>query len=105
LGEPYFCSPSFKPGGPCNPPTFIVKQIDIPTSVVNAFQAVRTSAIQIQVLQNQVLQRTAEAAGIAALNQQLSKAGMNYVLLKAIESGSIKFWVLPSNTGVAAATR
>ena len=102
LGEPFFCSPSFKPGGPCNPPTFIVKQIDIPTSVVNAFQAVRTSAIQIQVLQNQVQQRNAEAEGIAALNKQLSIAGMNYVLIKAIESGSINFWVLNAKTGVAA---
>jgi len=98
LGEPYFCSPAYKPGGPCAPPTFIVKQIDVPTAVVNAFQAVRTSAIQIQVLQNQVLQRQAEAEGIAALNKQLSIAGMNYVLLKAIESGSIQFWVLPGGT-------
>ncbi len=99
LGEPYFCSPSYKLGGVCKPPTFIVKQIDVPTAVVNAFQAVRTSAIQIQVLQNQVAQRKAEAEGIAALNRQLSVAGMNYVLLKAIESGSIQFWVLPSGTG------
>jgi hypothetical protein len=98
LGEPYFCSPGYKPGGKCDPPTFIVKQIDVPTPVVNAFQAVRTSAIQIQVLQNQVLQRQAEAEGIAALNKQLSIAGMNYVLLKAIESGSIQFWVLPGGT-------
>jgi hypothetical protein len=98
LGEPYFCSPGFKPGGKCDPPTFIVKQIDVPTPVVNAFQAVRTSAIQIQVLQNQVLQRQAEAQGIAALNKQLSIAGENYVLLKAIESGSIQFWVLPPGT-------
>jgi len=104
LGEPYFCSPLFRPGGPCNPPTFIVKQIDVPTPVVNAFQAVRTSAIQIQVLQNQILQRQAEAEGIAALNKQLSIAGMNYVLLKAIESGSISFWVLPTNTGVTLTT-
>ena len=102
LGEPYFCSPQFKPGGPCNPPTFIVKQIDIPAPVVNAFQAVRTSAIQIQTMQNQVLQRKFEAEGIAELNQQLSIAGYNYVLIKAIEAGSINFWVLSSNPGVAA---
>jgi hypothetical protein len=100
LGEPYFCSPSYKPGGVCNPPTFIVKQIDVPGPVVAAFQAVRTSAIQIQVLQNQVLQRKAEAEGIAALNTQLRIAGYNYVLLKAIESGSIQFWVLNGTTGL-----
>ena len=100
LGEPYFCAPTFKTGGKCDPPTFVVKQIDIPTAVVNAFVNVRTSAIAIQTMQNQVLQRKAEAEGIAALNKQLSIAGMNYVLLKAIESGSINFWVLPSNAGV-----
>jgi hypothetical protein len=104
LGEPYFCSPLFKPGGPCNPPTFIVKQIDVPSPVVNAFQAVRTSAIQIQTMENQVLQRKAEAQGIAALNTQLGIAGENYVLLKAIESGTISFWVLPSNAGVTLTT-
>ncbi len=95
LGEPYFCSPLFKPGGPCDPPTFTVKQIDVPVPVVTAFQAVRISAIQIQTMQNQVLQRQFEAEGIAELNKQLSIAGYNYVLLKAIESGSINFWVLP----------
>ena len=100
LGEPYFCAPTFKPGGKCDSPNFIVKQIDVPSPVVNAFQAVRTSAIQIDVLQNQVLQRKAEAEGIAALNKQLSIAGQNYVLLKAIESGKINFWVLPSDSGI-----
>jgi SPFH domain/Band 7 family protein len=99
LGQPYFCSPTFKDGGACDPPTFIVKQIDIPSSVVNAFVAVRTSGIQIQVMQNQIKQRQAEAAGIAALNSALSVAGENYVLLKAIESGNINFWVLPSGAG------
>jgi len=79
-----------------------VKQIDIPAPVVNAFQAVRTSAIQIQTMQNQVLQRKFEAEGIAELNKQLSIAGYNYVLIKAIEAGSINFWVLSSNPGVAA---
>jgi hypothetical protein len=100
LGEPFFCAPTFKPGGTCDPPTFIVKQIDIPKSVVSAFVAVRTSQIQIQTMKNQILQRQAEAAGIAALNSQLKIAGMNYVLLKAIESGKITFWVLPTDSGL-----
>ena len=100
LGEPYFCSPTFKPGGRCDPPTFIVKQIDIPSSVATAFLSVRTSAIQIQTMVNQVAQRKAEAEGIAALNKQLAIAGQNYVLLRAIESGKINFWVLPTNSGL-----
>ncbi len=99
LGQPYFCAPTFVAGGKCDPPTFIVKQIDIPAQVVAAFQAVRTSAIQIQVMVNQIAQRKAEAAGIAALNSALAVAGENYVLIKAIESGKINFWVLPGGTG------
>jgi uncharacterized lipoprotein YmbA len=94
LGEPYFCAPTFKPDGKCSPPTFVVKQIDIPSSVAGAFVDVRTSEIQIQTMLNQVKQRQAEAEGIKALNTQLSIAGENYVLLKAIESGKINFWVL-----------
>jgi hypothetical protein len=104
LGEPYFCAPTFKPGGRCNPPTFIVKQIDIPPSVVSAFLAVRTSAIQIQASVNQIAQRKAEALGIAALSKQLAIAGQNYVLLRAIESGGINFWVIPSNSGLTLTT-
>jgi hypothetical protein len=106
LGQPYFCGPTFQPGGRCDPPTFVVKQIDIPSSVVTAFQTVRTSAIQIQALVNQIAQRKAEAQGIQALNSALSVAGENYVLLKAIESGNITFWVLPGSTpGTSTITR
>jgi hypothetical protein len=99
LGEPYFCAPTFHAGGRCDPPTFIVKQIDIPSSVVAAFVNVRTAAIQVQVMQFQIQQRQAEAKGIEALNSALAVAGQNYVLIKAIESGKINFWVLPSGTG------
>ena len=37
---------------------------------------------------------------INALNGALSQAGMNYVLLRAIESGKINFWVIPQGSGV-----
>ncbi|MDQ1534321.1 MAG: hypothetical protein QOF28_2082, partial [Actinomycetota bacterium] len=103
LGEPYFCAPTFKPGSRCESPNFIVKQIDIPSGVVTAFQNVRTSQIQIDVMKNQVIQRQEEAKGIAALNVELRIAGTNYVLLRAIEQGKINFWVLPSNSGVTIA--
>ncbi|MEQ1785423.1 MAG: SPFH domain-containing protein [Acidimicrobiales bacterium] len=93
LGQPYFCGPTFVPGQTCEPPTFIIKKIDIPEGVAAAFEANRTAEVQIA-------QRTAEAEAIRALNESLSEAGMNYVLLKAIESGKIDFWVLPSDSGV-----
>lgn len=103
LGAPLFCSPSFAPGGECGAPTVIIKKIDIPKSVVAAFEANRTSQIQVTTSQNQIAQREAEAKAIDALNAALSKAGMNYVLIKAIESGKINFWVLPSDSGVTLA--
>lgn len=99
LGQQYFCAPTFRPGKKCEDPTFIVKKIDVPKSVVTAFELNRTSQIQIQTMKNQVLQRQQEAEGIKALNAQLAIAGENYVLLKAIESGSINFWVLPEGSG------
>jgi regulator of protease activity HflC (stomatin/prohibitin superfamily) len=100
LGDQYFCAPTFRPGGRCDDPTFVVKKIDVPKSVVSAFENNRTSQIQIQTMLNQVRQRQAEAQGIKALNEQLAIAGQNYVLLKAIESGSINFWVIPDGTGL-----
>jgi regulator of protease activity HflC (stomatin/prohibitin superfamily) len=100
LGQPYLCGPTFAPGGDCEPPTFIIKKVDIPQSVSDAFEANRTSQIKVLTAQNEIAQRTAEAEAIKALNQGLSQAGMPYVLLKAIESGKISFWVLPSDSGV-----
>jgi hypothetical protein len=50
--------------------------------------------------QNEIAQRAAEAEAIKALNEGLAEGGMPYVLLKAIESGKISFWVLPSDSGV-----
>jgi regulator of protease activity HflC (stomatin/prohibitin superfamily) len=100
LGQPFLCGPTYEPGHACSAPTFIIKKIDIPPDVVKAFQDNRTSQIQVQTSQNTVLQRQAEAQAIEALNVGLSQAGMNYVLLRAIESGNISFWVLPSDAGV-----
>lgn len=100
LGAPLFCGPTFTAGGECGSPTFIIKKLDIPDSVVTAFEGNRTSAIEVLTSQNEIAQRAAEAQAIEALNQGLAEAGMPYVLLRAIESGKISFWVLPSDSGV-----
>ena len=100
LGGQYFCGPNFRPGGECRDLTFVIKRIDIPKNVQASFELNRTSQVAIATEANRVIQREQEAKGIAALNESLSKAGMNYVLLKAIESGTIKFWVVPSDSGL-----
>jgi hypothetical protein len=100
LGQAYFCAPTYEPGHDCGSPQFNIKKIDIPPDVVKAYQDNRTSQIQIATSQNTVAQRQAEAQAIEALNAGLSQAGMPYVLLRAIESGNISFWVLPSDSGV-----
>ena len=96
LGEDYFCGPKFKPGGKCAEPTFVIKSADIPKDLVKAFQDNRTSEVQILTKQNEIEQRQAEAQAISALNI----SGEDYVLLRGVESGQIKFWVVPSNNGL-----
>jgi regulator of protease activity HflC (stomatin/prohibitin superfamily) len=96
LGEQFFCDPTFRSGGDCGDPTFVIKKVDIPVSVAKAFEDVRTSEIKVQTKENEVRQREAEARAIAALGL----TGQEYDILKAIESGKITFWVLPNESGV-----
>jgi hypothetical protein len=96
LGQHFFCAPTFEPGGDCGDPTFVIKRVDIPTSVAAAFEDVRTSEIQIGTRENEVRQREAEARAIAALGL----TGEEYGILKAIESGQITFWVLDGEGGI-----
>ncbi len=96
LGHQFFCSPQFHPGGKCGDPTFVIKTLSIPKTVAAAFQANRTSAIQILTKQNEVAQRAAEAQSI----RELGLTGQEYDTLKAIESGKVSFWVLPNNSGL-----
>jgi hypothetical protein len=96
LGQQFFCAPTFRPGGECGNPTFVIKRVDIPTSVARAFEDVRTSDIQVETKENEVRQREAEARAI----RSLGLTGQEYDILKAIESGKITFWVLPNDSGI-----
>jgi hypothetical protein len=96
LGQRFFCAPTFRPGGDCGDPTFVIKRVDVPASVSKAFEDVRTSEIQIQTKENEVRQRQAEAEAIRALGL----TGQEYDILKAIESGKITFWVLNGEGGI-----
>ena len=100
LGRRFFCGPTFAPGGECGDPTFIIKRIDIPESVAAAFESNRTSEVLITTRENEVRQREQEARAIAVINEALQQNSRAYVLLKAIESGKINFWVLPEGTDV-----
>jgi len=95
LGRRFFCGPTFAPGGECGDPTFIIKRIDIPESVAAAFESNRTSEVLITTRENEVRQREQEARAIAVINEALQQNSRAYVLLKAIESGKINFWVIP----------
>jgi regulator of protease activity HflC (stomatin/prohibitin superfamily) len=85
LGEEYFCSPAFAPGRPCDPITFFIKRVDVSPTVQAAFE--------------DVARRTNERDAIDILNEALSKAGQNYVLLKAVEAGTIPMIVLTDGEG------
>ncbi len=92
LGDDYFCGPTFS-GGTCPQFTFVLKHVDIPEGVRQAFEDNRTSQIQVQTKLNEVKQREAEAEAIRKLTAALRDP--NYVLLRAVESGKVTFWVLP----------
>ena len=96
LGDEYFCGPTFDPSKPACPDfTFVLKKVEAPQNIRDNYAAVKASQIAIQQKQNEVAQAQQQAAAAAALNAAISN-NPNYVLLKAIESGKITFWVLPS---------
>lgn len=106
LGNSYFCGPAFTEGEPCSPISFVIKRVTLPENVVASYQAIKVSENNIQVKQNEVLQAELQAQAVTVLNEALEAAGNSesYVLLKAIESGKINFWVIPSGSDLALTT-
>ncbi len=104
MGSDFFCAPGYRPGGECEAPTFVIKKVDLPESVVAAFEDVRTSDIAVETEKNRVAQREQEALGIAALQEAWGDDGSVYAIIKAIEEGLVKFWVLPSDGGITVGT-
>lgn len=92
LGDDYFCGPTFS-GGSCPDFTFVIKHVDIPDDVKSAYEQNRTSEIAVLTKQNEIRQREAEAEAIRKLTEALRDP--NYVLLRAVESGKVQFWVVP----------
>lgn len=101
LGDEYFCGVG---GGArnCTEFTFVLKNPSVPESLRTAYESNRTSEVAIQTKLNEVRQRQAEASAIRELQAALRQASSSwaYVMLKAIESGKITFWVLPQDSNV-----
>jgi len=108
LGDDYFCGPSYIVGsGTCPDFRLVLKKPSLPDAVVARYSDVQQSLIAIQTKQNEVVQAKLQAEAIDELNKALSSAqsANAYVLLKAIESGKISFWVIPSgDTGLTLQT-
>lgn len=102
-GGNYFCNPDWTPGANCGDFTVTVKKADIANDEVKAaFGARRQSEIAIETERNKVLQAREQARAIRLLNNELRRSGNSYlyVLLEAIKSGKIDFWVLPEGNGL-----
>lgn len=96
LGGEYFCGPTFSSvASTCPDFSFIIKGVTVPDNIRSQYEANKASALAIQTKTNEVEQAKQQALAAAELNKAISN-NPNYVLLKAIESGKITFWVLPS---------
>jgi regulator of protease activity HflC (stomatin/prohibitin superfamily) len=107
LGDDYFCGPEYVPGsGVCPDFELVIKKPTLDPNVVLRYSEVQQSLIAIQTKQNEVKQAVLQAEAIDKLNKALSSAQSAdaYVLLKAIESGRINFWVIPSDNGLTLQT-
>lgn len=98
-GGNYFCNPDWSSGQECGDFTFTVKKADIANEEVKAaFAKRRESEIAIETERNKVQQAQQQARAIRVLRDAL-RSGQSYfyVLLEAIKSGKVDFWILPSD--------
>lgn len=93
VNGPFFCGP----GAGCGELKFLVKgRPSIPEDLKSQFQANRAAELKVVQRQAEVDQATKQAEAAQALKAAIAD-NPSYVLLKAIESGKITFWVLPQN--------
>lgn len=97
LGGDYFCGPA---ADSCDEFGFVIKKVELPEDVLKSIEGNRTSEIEVKTKQNEIQQKKAEAAAIRELQVVLEDCGQVCVLNKAVETGAIDFWVLPSDTSV-----
>lgn len=100
----FFCNPDWNPGEECADMQFGVKKVTVPDNIAQAYNENAQSLIDVQTKENEVEQRRQEARAIQELNAALEAAGEQYVLLRAVESGAIQFWVVPSDTNLTLPT-
>lgn len=96
LGGNYFCNTNWQAGQPCGDMQFVIKRVTVPDEIAKAYESNAQSLIDVQTAANKVKQADQQRQEIDQLNAALAKSGGQYALLKAIESGQVKFWVLPS---------
>lgn len=98
----FFCGPDYIVGGDeCPDFGVVIKKPTLPAEVVERYRQVQESEIAIETKRNEVQQAALQAEAIDKLNKALSSAESAdaYVLLKAIEKGTIDFWVIPDGGG------
>jgi hypothetical protein len=101
LGDDYFCGPAYVPGqNVCPDFQLVLKKPTLPQEVVDRYNEVQQSLIEIQTKQNEVKQAELESQAIEKRQKALEQCGQVCVLYDAVHAGDIKFWVIPGGTGL-----
>lgn len=106
LGGPFFCGPTYTSATPnvCPDFQFVIKHIGAPQGIRDNYQGVKASQIAVDQKRFEVEQAKLQADAARELNAAINN-NPNYVLLKAIESGKISFWVLPQGQALTLPTQ